>query len=100
MTNKISNDENIFKELGSLQEKVLFSVTENPQNHKQAIQQGIKHSAEQYGSVLKAVDAFEKLGFVESKKTSSQKKVQIKIYSCTDSGIFYALAKNPVQTFP
>jgi DNA-binding PadR family transcriptional regulator len=100
MTNKEPNEENSFKELGSLQEKVLFFLAENPQNHKQAIQQGIKHPAEQYGSILKAVDALEKLGFAESKKTPSQKKVQIKIYSCTDSGVFYALAKNPCSNIP
>jgi hypothetical protein len=100
MPDKESNDENIFKELGSLQEKVLFYLAENPENHKQAIQKGIQHPAEQYGSVLKAVDTLEKLGFIESKKMPSQKNVQIKIYSCTDLGVFYTFAKNPSPNIP
>jgi len=55
----------IFKELGSLQEKVLFFLAENPENHKQGIQQGINHPAEQYGSVSKAVDALKNMGLIE-----------------------------------
>ena len=39
------NDDILFKELGSLQEKVLFFLAENPENHKQGIQQGINHPA-------------------------------------------------------
>jgi len=81
----------IFKELGSLQEKALFFLAQNPENHKQAIQQGINHPADQYGSISKAVDMLEKLGFIESKEGLSQKNVKIKIYSCTESGVFYAL---------
>jgi DNA-binding PadR family transcriptional regulator len=91
---KISGNEVIFKELGSLQEKVLFFLAENPENHKQAIQQGIQHPSEQYGSVLKAVDTLEKLEFLESKEIKSQKNVQIKIYNCTELGVFYALTRN------
>lgn len=97
---KISRNEIIFKELGSLQEKILFFLAENPENHKQAIQQGIQHPSEQYGSVLKAVDTLEKLEFIESKVIKSQKNVQIKIYSCTDLGIFYTLARNPCPNIP
>jgi DNA-binding PadR family transcriptional regulator len=81
----------IFKELGSLQEKVLFYLAQNPDNHKQAIQQGIQHPSDQYGSISKAVDMLERIGFVESKEGISQKKVKIKIYSCTESGVFYTL---------
>ena len=89
------NDDILFKELGSLQEKVLFFLAENPENHKQGIQQGINHPAEQYGSVSKAVDALEKFGFVAAIEGVSQKNLKIKIYSCTESGVFYALTRNP-----
>ena len=85
----------VFKELGSLQEKALFFLAENPENHKQGIQQGLNHPAEQYGSVSKAVDALETFGFITAKEALSQKKVKIKTYSCTESGIFYALTRNP-----
>jgi DNA-binding PadR family transcriptional regulator len=88
-------DNIVFKELGSLQEKTLFFLAENPENHKQGIQQGINHPAEQYGSVSKAVDALETFGFIAAKKGMSQKNLKIKIYSCTESGVFYALTRNP-----
>jgi len=94
MPNKTTKDI-IFKELGSLQEKALFFLAENPENHKQGIQQGINHPAEQYGSVSKAVDALEAFGFVEANEALSQKNVRIKTYSCTESGLFYALTRNP-----
>ena len=90
MTYKNSKDM-IFKELGCLQEKVLFYLAQNPGKHKQAIQQGIQHPSDQYGSIYNAVDTLEKLGFIESTEGISQKKVKIRIYSCTDSGVFYAL---------
>lgn len=86
----------IFKELGSLQEKVLFFLAENPENHKQGIQQGINHPPDQYGSVSKAVDALATLGFITAKNVLSQKKVKIKAYSCTDTGVLYALTRNPL----
>ena len=88
------SDDIIFKELGSLQEKVLFYLAENPDNHKQGIQKGIEHPTEQYGSVKKAVDTLEGLGYIESKEATSQKNVKIKSYNCTESGVFYALTKN------
>jgi DNA-binding PadR family transcriptional regulator len=94
MPRKITNNI-IFKELGSLQEKILFFLAENPENHKQGIQQGINHPADQYGSVSKAVDALETYGFIVPKDAVSQKNVRIKTYSCTESGIFYALTRNP-----
>ena len=87
-------DDILFKKLGSLQEKVLFFLAENPENHKQGIQQGINHPAEQYGSVSKAVDALEKFGFIAAIEGVSQKNLKIKIYSCTESGVFYALTRN------
>ena len=76
-------DDIIFKELGSLQEKALFFLAENPENHKQEIQQGISHPTDQYASIKNAVDMLEKFGYLESKKIASQKNVQIKIYHCT-----------------
>jgi DNA-binding PadR family transcriptional regulator len=88
-------DNIVFKELGSLQEKTLFFLAENPENHKQGIQQGVNHPAEQYGSVSKAVDALETYGFIEAEDAISQKNVKIKTYSCTESGVFYALTRNP-----
>jgi DNA-binding PadR family transcriptional regulator len=100
MSKKESYDEIVFKELGSLQEKVLFFLAENPDNHKQTIQQGIQYPAEQYCSVKKAVDKLEKLGYIESKEATSQKKVQIKTYSCTELGVFYALIKNSSANIP
>lgn len=83
-----------FKELGNLQEKIVFFLAENAENHKQAIQKGIEHPDDQYGSVKKAVDMLEKLGYIKAKKTLSQKKVPIKNYECTELGVFYALARN------
>jgi DNA-binding PadR family transcriptional regulator len=90
-----TKDNIVFKELGSLQEKILFFLAENPENHKQGIQQGINHPADQYGSVSKAVDSLETHGFVVPKDAVSQKNVRIKTYSCTESAIFYALTRNP-----
>jgi hypothetical protein len=85
----------IFKELGTLQEKVVFFLAENPENHKQAIQKGIGHPPDQYASVQKAVANLEKSGYIQSKEVLSQKKVTIKSYSCTELGVFYALSRNP-----
>jgi DNA-binding PadR family transcriptional regulator len=95
MPQKKFSERMTFKELGSLQEKALFYLAENPDNHKQGIQQGIEHPSDQYGSVLKAVDALEKMGYIQSKKGKSQKQVKIKIYDCTEFGVFYALTRNP-----
>jgi DNA-binding PadR family transcriptional regulator len=76
---------------------VLFFLAENPDNHKQAIQQGIKHPSDQYGSISKAVDPLEKLGFIKSKSSRSQKNNEIKLFRCTDEGVLYALARNPTS---
>jgi len=97
---KITGNENIFKELGSLQQKALYFLAENPDNHKQAIQKGINHPADQYGSVSKAVDSLEELGFVCSTLTRSQKNNPIKLFRCTDEGVLYALARNPLRDIP
>lgn len=81
--------------MGSLQQKSLYFLAENPENHKQAIQQGINHPADQYGSVSKAVDSLEQSGFIISRETRSQKNNKIKLFRCTDEGVLYALARNP-----
>ena len=83
------------KELGHLQERVLFFLSENPDQNKQAIQKGISHPSDQYGSILKAVTALQKIGYIQAKSGISKKKVPISLYNCTDLGVFYALSKNP-----
>ena len=96
MENNILN----IKTLGTLQEKILFFLAENPDNHKQAIQKGINHPTDQYGSISKAVDALKKMGFIESKKATSKKKQEIDSYSCTELGLLYTLAKNRSPDVP
>lgn len=81
----------LHRDLGSLQEKVLDYLAENPNQHKQSIQKAIP--SKQYGSILHAVNALEKAGYVESEDTLSEKNVPMKLYSCTDKGIQYALTK-------
>jgi DNA-binding PadR family transcriptional regulator len=100
MSEKEVKDDIIFKELGNLQEKVLFFLAENPENHKQGIQQGINHPTDQYASIKNAVDMLEKSGYLESKKIASQKNIQIKIYHCTQLGAFYALTRNLSADIP
>jgi DNA-binding PadR family transcriptional regulator len=94
MVTPMRNDILNLKKLGTLQEKVLFFLAENPENHKQAIQKGINHPDDQYSSILHAVNALLKIGFIESKKAISQKKQEIKVYSCTELGLLYTLAEN------
>jgi hypothetical protein len=82
------------KELGNLQEKILFYLAENPDKHKQAIQKGINHPLDQYSSIQNAVKSLSKMGYLESKKALSLKKLTIELYSCTEVGLIYALGKN------
>lgn len=81
-------------QLGSLQSKILYFLAENPKNHKQAIQKGIRHPPEQYGSVLKAVNSLEKGGYIKSRKGLSKKNRKIKFYGCTEKGVSYTLVNN------
>jgi hypothetical protein len=74
----------LHRELGSLQMQVLDFIAKNPDQHKQSIQKGI--SSKDYGSVLNAVNALEKSGFIESIKEPSEKNVPIKLYNCTEKG--------------
>lgn len=85
----------LLKELGSLQVKILKYLAENPKQHKQNIQNGIGHPSSQYGSISKAVDSLEKMGYIESEKGLSKKQVEISLYSCTEVGAWYALSKIP-----
>ena len=82
------------KELGTLQERILFFLSENPDTNKQAIQKGISHPLDQYASILNAVNALQKMGYIQAKSGISKRKVSIKLYNCTDLGVFYALSKN------
>ena len=82
----------LLKDLGNLQKKIVFYLAENPKQHKEAIQKELKHKY--YGAVLNAVKQLEKFGFLVSKRAKSQKNVRIKLYSCSEKGVFYALVKN------
>ena len=97
---KINSQENIFKELGSLQQRALYFLAENPEKHKQAIQQGINHPADQYGSVSKAVDSLELSGFIIFRLTRSQKNNEIRLFRCTDEGVLYTLARSSSCNIP
>lgn len=95
MSKEKSKDLTYFKDLGTLQEKILFHLAENPNKHSQEIQKGLEYPASQYGNINKTVKTLEKLGYVKSNEGKSQKNVRIKLYSCAENGIFYTLAKNP-----
>jgi len=94
MPKKEAVDEFRFKELGSLQEKILFHLAENPEQNAQKIQKKIDYPDSQYGNVNAGVKGLEKLGYVKSKSGKSKKNLKINLYSCTENGVFYALAKN------
>ena len=61
----------LHRELGSLQEKVLQYIAENPNQHKQGIQKAMP--SKQYGSILHAVNAFEKAEYIEPEEKRSEK---------------------------
>jgi len=82
----------ILKDLGNLQKKIIFYLAENPKQHKETIQKKLEHKY--YGAVLNAVRRLEKSGFLVSEKARSKKNVKIKLYSCSEKGVFYALIKN------
>jgi len=81
----------LHRELGSLQEKVLLYLAENPNQHKQSIQKALP--SKQYGAILHAVNSLEKSGYIESVETRSEKNVKMKLYSLSEKGIRYALSK-------
>ena len=83
------------KELGSLREKIIFHLSENPNLNAQALQKALDYPSSQYPNILNALKKLEKLGLLTSKSGKSKKRVPIRLYRCTLDGIFYALAKNP-----
>jgi hypothetical protein len=84
----------LLKDLGPLQLKILEYLAENPENHKQGIQQALQYPAEQYASIHHAVNALEKMEYIKSAEGLSEKKVKIKLYSLTNLGIFFVLTKH------
>ena len=82
------------KDIGSLKEKILLFLAENPDKNTQALQKELGYPSTQYPNIMKAVKALEKLELVQSKTGKSMKNVQMKIYSCTEEGVFYVLTKN------
>jgi DNA-binding PadR family transcriptional regulator len=93
----------VLKDLGTLQKKILYFLAENPRHHKQSIQREIGKQQPikkvYYGSVLNAVKKLEETGYLESEKVTSEKNREIKLFSCTDKGAFYALTMNPKADF-
>ena len=83
------------KELGSLREKIIFHLSENPNLNAQALQKDLGYPSNQYPNILNALKTLEKLKLASSTRGKSKKNVPIRIYRCTIDGIFYALAKNP-----
>jgi len=81
--------------LGSLREKIIFYLSENPNLNAQALQRALEYPPNQYPNILKALKTLEKTGLIKSKGGKSKKKVPIRLYRCTDNGILYALARNP-----
>jgi hypothetical protein len=86
--------------LGTRQEKVLFYIAENPNLDGQAIWQGIKYPSDQTGNIYPTAKKLEKLEYIKSKEGISEKKVKIKLYSCTEKGILYTITYNPVVDVP
>jgi hypothetical protein len=83
------------KELGELQEKIIQYLAKNPESHNQKIQKGINHAPDQYGSIHNATRTLERQGYIKFVKGLSEKKVEIKKYSLTGSGLIYTLMRHP-----
>ena len=83
------------KDLGTLREKIIFYLSENPNLNAQAVQKGLAYPETQYPNILKALKVLHKLKLINSKRGKSKKGVIIRLYRCTDDGLLYALAKNP-----
>ncbi|MEM3602781.1 MAG: hypothetical protein QXN87_08945 [Candidatus Bathyarchaeia archaeon] len=82
----------VLKDLGDLQRKIIFYLAENPKQHKESIMKSLEHKY--YGSVLNAVKRLEKTKYLVSVRAKSKKNLKIKLYSCSEKGVFYALVKN------
>jgi len=87
------------KDIGSLKEKVLLFLGEHSKMNAQAIQKELGYPPDQYPNILKAVKVLEKLELVKSENGTSAKNVPMRLYSCSDEGIFYVLTKNPNANF-
>jgi hypothetical protein len=83
------------KQLGSLREKILFHLSENPNLNAQAVQKNLEYPQNQYPNILNALKTLEKLELLTSKLGKSKKNVQIRLYRCTFDGVLFALAENP-----
>jgi DNA-binding PadR family transcriptional regulator len=89
----------ITRDLGSKREKILLHLAENPKQFVQIIQKEIGYPDTQYGSVYKSVHELEKMGYLQSIKGAT-KKGETDYFSCTDIGVYHALAKNPDANIP
>lgn len=83
------------KDLGSLKEKILLFLAENPSKNAQEVQKELGYPQAQYPNILKAAKALEKMELTQSEKTTSTKNVPMRLYSCNESGLLYVLAKYP-----
>lgn len=83
------------RELGSLREKIIFHLSENPNLNAQAVQKDLRYPSKQYPNILNALKKLEKLDLISSESGKSKKNNPMRLYRCTIDGIFYALAKNP-----
>jgi hypothetical protein len=83
------------KQLGSLREKIVFQLSENPNLNAQAVQKNLGYPSNQYPNVLNALKTLEKLELLTSKRSKSKKNVPIKLYRCTFDGVLFTLAENP-----
>jgi hypothetical protein len=83
------------KDLGSLKNKILLLLAENPSMNTQAIQKELRYPQSQYPNIMKAVKSLQNLELVQSETTKSTKNVPMKLYSCNENGLLYVIAKNP-----
>lgn len=81
-------------ELGVQQEKILYFLALNKNQHIQAIQRGIKQPDRNYASVNNAVKSLEKKGLIEAELGYSLKNKPINLYNLSLSGLGYVLANN------
>ena len=83
------------KKLGIRQEKILFFLAENPNKNAQQIQKGLGYPDSQHGNISTTAKMLERMGLLKMERGKSQKNVSMPLYTCTEEGVFYALARNP-----
>jgi hypothetical protein len=83
------------KDIGSLKEKILLFIAENPRRNTQVIQRDLGYPENQYPNILRGVKALEKLELIKSTKSFSTKNVPMDLYSPADQGIIYIMTKKP-----